>query len=365
MQHGGIVLNTIGTALRLTLFGSSHGPGIGCVLDGVPAGVQVDRDDLQREVDLRKPSGALGTPRAEEDRVEILAGVMEGMTTGAPVVIFIANKNTDSSKYEKFKVVPRPGHADLTQLKKYGETVDLRGGGQFSGRMTAPIVAAGAVAKEILRGIGIQVAAYTQKLGSVEDPEDRNLKEVRRQARENPVRAADPEIALEMIQEIMEAKVEGDSVGGIVRCLSVGLPIGVGEPFFDSLEGELAKMVFAIPGVKGIEFGVGFRAAGMRGSEHNDSFLVENGEVHTMTNNAGGVLGGLSNGMPLDLRVAFKPTASISLEQKSIDLERMEDTTIRVEGRHDPCIVPRAVVVVEAATALVLADLCLRGDFIA
>jgi chorismate synthase len=335
------------------------------VLDGVPPGIEVDRDDIQREIDLRRPSGALGTPRAEEDSVEILAGVVNGTTTGAPVVLFIANRDTDSSKYDRFRVVPRPGHADLTQLKKYGESADLRGGGQFSGRMTAPMVAAGAVAKELLRTIGAQVAAYTQKLGTIDDPVDRTLKEVRRQARENPVRAADPEIALEMIQEIMEAKHESDSVGGVVRCLCVGLPIGVGEPFFDSLEGELAKMIFAIPGVKGIEFGAGFRAASMRGSEHNDSFVIEDGEIHTVTNNAGGVLGGLSNGMPVDLRVAFKPTASISLEQKSIDLERMEDTTVKVEGRHDPCIVPRAVVVVEAATALVLADLCLRGDFIA
>lgn len=335
------------------------------MLDGVPPGIEVDRDDIQREVDLRKPSGVLGTPRAEEDAVEILAGVLDGRTTGAPVVLFIANRDTDSSKYDRFRTVPRPGHADLTQIRKYGGSADLRGGGQFSGRMTAPIVAAGAVAREMLRTIGVQVAAYTQKLGSVEDPEDRTLKEVRRQARENPVRAADPEIALEMIQEIMEAKQEEDSVGGVVRCLAVGLPIGVGEPFFDSLEGELAKMMFAIPGVKGVEFGAGFRAAGMRGSEHNDTFLIEDGEIHTVTNNAGGVLGGLSNGMPLDLKVAFKPTASIPREQRSIDLESMEDTTIKIEGRHDPCIVPRAVVVVEAATALVLADLCLRGDFIA
>jgi chorismate synthase len=358
-------LNTIGRRLCLTIFGSSHGPGIGCVLDGVPAGFEIDRDDIQRELDLRRPSGALGTPRAEEDQVEILAGVKDGRSTGAPVVLFIANRDTDSSKYDQFKVAPRPGHADLTALRKYGGSHDLRGGGQFSGRMTAPMVAAGAVAKEILRTINVQIAAYTQRLGRIEDEDERTFKEVRRQAKDNPVRAADPAIALDMITEIMEAKQKGDSVGGIVRCLSLGLPIGVGEPFFDSLEGELAKMMFAIPGVKGIEFGVGFRAAAMKGSEHNDSFQVRDGEIETVTNNAGGVLGGLSNGMPLDFRVAFKPTASISLEQKTIDLERMEDTTIKVEGRHDPCIVPRAVIVVEAATALVLADLCLRGDFIA
>lgn len=358
-------MNTIGTLLRLTIFGSSHGPGIGCVLDGVPPGVEVDRDDVQRELDLRRPSGALGTPRAEEDRVEILAGVMENRTTGAPVVLFIANKDTDSSKYDRFRAVPRPGHADLAALKKYGDTVDLRGGGQFSGRMTAPMVAAGAIAKEMLRGLNVQIVAYTQRLGKVEDVEDRTFKEIKRHARDNPVRSADPALALDMISEIMEAKHEGDSVGGIVRCLTVGLPMGVGEPFFDTLEGEIAKILFSIPGVKGVEFGAGFRAASMRGSEHNDSFQVVDGEISTMTNNAGGVLGGLSSGMPLDVKVAFKPTASISIEQRSIDLERMEDTTIKVEGRHDPCIVPRAVVVVEAAIALVLADLCLRGDFIA
>jgi len=358
-------VNTIGTMLRLTIFGSSHGPGIGCVLDGVPAGIDVDRDEIQRELELRKPSGALGTPRAEEDRVEILAGVVDGKSTGAPVVLFIANEDTDSSKYERFRAMPRPGHADLTALRKYGETVDLRGGGQFSGRMTAPLVAAGAIAKEMLRGLNVQIAAYTQRLGSVVDDQERTFKEVRRQARENPVRSADPALALDMIHEIMEAKHEGDSVGGVVRCLVVGLPMGVGEPFFDSLEGEVAKMIFSIPGVKGIEFGAGFKAASMRGSEHNDSFQVVDGEVSTITNNAGGVLGGLSNGMPLDIKVAFKPTASIAREQRTVDLDRMEDTTIKVEGRHDPCIVPRAVVVVEAATALVLADLCLRGDFIA
>jgi len=358
-------VNTIGTRLRLTIFGSSHGPGIGCVLDGVPAGIEVEGDDIQRELDLRRPSGALGTPRAEEDRIEVLAGVKDGRSTGAPIVLFIANRDTDSSKYEKFKTVPRPGHADLTALRKYGESHDMRGGGQFSGRMTAPIVAAGAIAKDLLRTINVQTSAYTQMLGKVEDEGEHTFKEVRRQARDNPVRAADPAIALDMIHEIMEAKEDGDSVGGVVRCLTLGLPIGVGEPFFDSLEGELAKMLFAIPGVKGIEFGAGFRASSMRGSEHNDSFTVKDGEIETITNHAGGVLGGLSNGMPLDIRVAFKPTASISLEQKSIDLERMEDTTIKVEGRHDPCIVPRAVVVVEAATALVLADLCLRGGFIA
>lgn len=358
-------MNTIGTSLRLTLFGSSHGPGVGCVMDGIPAGLEITVEEIQREVDLRKPAALIGTPRAEADRVEVLGGILEGVTTGTPVVLYIANHDTDSSKYERFRTVPRPGHADLTALGKYGDAADLRGGGQFSGRMTAPIVAAGAIAKTMLATIGVQVAAYTQRLGRLVDDKERCLKEVRRAARENPVRAADPELALEMVNEIMAAKEEGDSVGGVVRCLAEGLPIGVGEPFFDSLEGELAKMMFSIPGVKGVEFGAGFRGAEMRGSEHNDPFTIEDGEVRTMTNHAGGILGGLSNGMPLDLKVAIKPTASISREQGSVDLEQMEETSVKIEGRHDPSIVPRAVIVVEAATALVLADMCLRGDFIA
>lgn len=358
-------MNTIGTLLRLTLFGSSHGPGVGCVLDGVPAGLEITVEEIQREVDLRRPSMYIGTPRAEADMVEVLAGVNDSRTTGAPVVLFIANRDTDSSKYERFRTVPRPGHADLTARNKYGDSVDLRGGGQFSGRMTAPVVAAGAIAKAMLATAGIQIAAYTQQLGRLVDEEERYLRDVRRTSKENPVRAADPGLALEMVNEIMAAKEEGDSLGGVVRCLAVGLPMGVGEPYFDSLESELAKMLFSIPGVKGVEFGSGFRGAGMRGSENNDQFIIEDGEVRTITNNAGGILGGISNGMPVEIRVAFKPTASISREQKSVDLERMEDTTIKIEGRHDPCIVPRGVIVVEAATALVLADMCLRGDFIA
>ena len=358
-------MNTIGTTLRLTIFGSSHGPGIGCVLDGVPPGIDVDLSFIQKELDLRKPSTGIGTSRNEEDKAEVLAGVLNGKTTGTPVVIFIANKNTDSSKYDSLRTIPRPGHADFTAIKKYGDACDLRGGGAFSGRMTAPIVAGGAIAKTVLSAMNVNIAAYTQQIGHIKDQEKRSLKEVRRNTRENPVRASDPTIALDMVNEIMEAKEKGDSVGGIVHCICVGLPVGVGDPFFDSLEGELSKMIFAIPGVKGIDFGSGFGAAEMKGSEHNDIFHVEDGEVRTITNHSGGVLGGLSNGMPLEFRVAFKPTASISIEQQSVDLERLEDTTIKVEGRHDPCIVPRAVVVVESATALVLADLCLRGGFLA
>ncbi len=357
-------MNTIGIAVRLTLFGSSHGPGVGCVLDGIPPGLKVSQEQIQSLVDLRRPSKGIGTARAEEDVVQVQSGIVDGRTSGGPIHLFIQNKDTDSSKYERFRTVPRPGHADYPALIKYGEAHDIRGGGQFSGRMTAPIVAAGAIAMALLETKGVQIAAYTQSIGEVLDTEEHDFQTITTVPRRFSTRAAGPKVAALMEKEILKARSEGDSVGGSVRCLAVGLPIGVGEPFFDSLDGELAKMMFAIPAVKGVEFGAGFRASAMRGSQNNDPFEIRDGKVVTVTNNAGGVLGGLSSGMPLDLRVAFKPTASISKEQRSVDLVKKENTTLVIEGRHDPCIVPRAVVVVEAATALVLADLCVRGGFI-
>jgi len=358
-------MNTIGVALKLTLFGSSHGPGVGCVLDGCPGGLRVTLMDIQAEVDRRRPSKGIGTPRAEDDLVRVQAGIVKEVTTGGPIQIFIANKDVDSSKYEKFRTTPRPGHADYPALVKYGSAHDIRGGGQFSGRMTAPIVAAGAVAKALLASKGIHVAAYAQTIGAVMDSEDHDFRTIVSNARKFAVGAASGKTAALMEKEILKARDEGDSVGGAVRLLCIGLPVGVGEPFFDNLDGELAKMLFAIPGVKGVEFGAGFRSASMKGSQHNDQFAIADGRVVTRTNNAGGVLGGLSNGMPVDLRVAFKPTASISKEQRSVDLEKMEETSLAIEGRHDPCIVPRAVVVVEAAAAITIADLCVRGGFVA
>jgi chorismate synthase len=358
-------MNTIGVAVRLTLFGSSHGPGVGCVLDGIPPGLKVTQEQIQSLVDLRKPSKGIGTPRAEEDLVQIQSGIVDGRSSGGPIQLFIQNKDADSSKYEKFRTVPRPGHADYPAMVKYGEAHDIRGGGQFSGRMTAPIVAAGAVAMALLQTIDVQVAAYTQSVGEVVDSEQHDFETVRTAPWKFSTRAASSKAAAHMEKDILKAKSEGDSIGGIVRCLAVGLPVGVGEPFFDSLDGELAKMMFSIPAVKGVEFGAGFRASTLRGSQNNDPFEIKDGRVVTVTNNAGGVLGGLSTGMPLDLRVAFKPTASISKEQRSVDLIKKENSTLVVEGRHDPCIVPRAVVVVEAAAALLLADLCVRGGFIA
>lgn len=359
-------MNTIGTRFRVTIFGASHDNCIGCVIDGIPAGISLDLDYIQKEVDLRKPVAMIGTPRKEPDIVNIMAGLKDETTTGTPLVIQINNTNTDSSKYEKFKVTPRPGHADFPAVEKYGVCHDLRGGGQFSGRMTAPLTAAGAIAKEILLELGVKIVAYTQSIGGIQDLAEHSFKEIKRESRENPVHAADPTLALDMLNEILAAREDGDSVGGVIRCLTEGLPVGVGEPFFDTLEGEIAKMIFAIPGVRGIEFGKGFAAAAMRGSEHNDPYtIVDDYYVKTETNNAGGVLGGLSTGMPLDFKVAFKPTASIFKEQQSVNLGTMTEEMLLIKGRHDPCIVPRAVIPVEAATAIVLTDLCLRGDFIA
>ncbi|MFA5312759.1 MAG: chorismate synthase [Methanomassiliicoccales archaeon] len=357
-------MNTIGVKLRLTMFGTSHGEGVGCVLDGVPPGLVISLGDIQRELDLRKPSIGIGTPRMEEDIVIPLAGVKDSKATGGAITLFIKNADKDSDKYREFAFKPRPGHADLTAVMKYGDAHDIRGGGQFSGRMTTPIVAAGTIARAMISILGVKVGGYSMAIGSVVDDAEHSFGDIVHFGRGNEVRAASSDMAGKMRKEILDAKAEGDSVGGIVRCIATGLPVGVGEPFFDTLEGELAKMLFAIPAVKGVEFGAGFRAAAMKGSQHNDPFVISDGKVATSKNDAGGILGGISDGMPLDIKVAFKPTASIEMEQDTVDLRSMQPAKIRIEGRHDPCIVPRAVSVVEAAVALTLADLCKRGGFI-
>ncbi|MEM0448237.1 MAG: chorismate synthase [Methanomassiliicoccales archaeon] len=358
-------MNSYGHSFRVTLFGSSHGVGVGCVVDGCPAGITLTQDMVQREMERRRPSPEIGTPRAEEDMVQLQSGIWEEQTTGAPIQIFIVNKDQDSSKYAEFSTRPRPGHADYPALMKYGPAHDIRGGGQFSGRMTAPLVAAGAIAKAVLAEGGVRIAAYTLSIGEVVDYQERRLEDVLDVVYKRPTRAASDELDRRMYSAILAAKEAQDSVGGVVRCLAEGLPVGVGEPFFDTLDGELAKFIFAIPAVKGVEFGSGFSSARLRGSQNNDAYRFEGGKVVTTTNNAGGVLGGMSNGMPLDFKVAFKPTASIPREQRTVDLSAGKEAMLKIEGRHDPCIVPRAVVVVEAATALVLVDLMIRGGFIA
>ncbi|MEM1606831.1 MAG: chorismate synthase [Candidatus Bathyarchaeia archaeon] len=354
--------NSIGKSLVLTCFGESHGACIGVILDGCPAGLPLSESDVQVELDKRRPGFSdISTSRKEEDKVEIMSGVYRGYTTGAPICMIVRNRDVDSSPYESIMFKPRPGHADYTARVKYGGYNDPRGGGRFSGRITAAYVMAGAVAKKLLSLIGVEVLAHTVQVGRVKVEGEVSYDDVRRNVYANPVRCAVPELAERMIEEVLSAAREGDSVGGVVEGIALNVPVGLGEPVFDSLDADIAKMLFNIPAVKGVEFGAGFKMASMRGSEANDQFAVRNGRVITLTNNAGGVVGGISNGMPIKVRVAFKPTPSISRRQRTVNLETMSEEEIQIAGRHDPCIVPRAVPVVEACLAFVIADHALRA----
>jgi len=357
--------NSIGKEFVVTCFGESHGRCVGAVIDGCPAGLPLAEEDIQKALDKRlPPNRELVSARREKDTVEVLSGIYEGFTTGAPICALVWNKQVVSGDYDSIKYKPRPGHADYPARMKYVGFNDYRGGGRFSGRITVAFVIAGAVAKKLLDVFGVEVLAYTTAIGDVELHATLSLDEVRENTYANSVRCPDPDVAEEMEETILRAKKEGDSVGGIVECVAFNLPVGVGEPIFDSLDADIAKMLFDVPAVKGVEFGVGFEAAKMRGSENNDPYGMCDDEIELLSNNAGGVLGGLSSGAPLVVRVAVKPTSSISKEQKTVDLSKMEDATIQVQGRHDPCIVPKAVPVVEASVATVLVDQLLRGGFI-
>ena len=355
--------NSFGKLFTITSFGESHGTCIGIVVDGCPAGLPVSEEDIQREVDKRKPTSPIATTRAEEEKVEILSGIFDGHTTGAPICLLIWNKDIDSSEYERIRFLPRPGHADYTADMKYGRFNDFRGGGRFSGRITATFVMAGAIAKKLLNLIGIEVLAYTIEIGGIK-AQPKELDEIRQNADQAALKCADPEAAKEMLKVIEQAKGEGDSVGGIIEGTALNVPAGLGEPIFDTLEGDLAKALFAIPAVKGVEFGSGFSAARKRGSENNDLFTIKNGKIETMTNNAGGILGGISNGMPIVVRVAVKPTSSIAKKQETVNIEKMEPASLEVRGRHDACIVPRAVPVVEAMIAVTLCDFAMKAGLI-
>ncbi len=355
---------SLGKLFSVSIFGESHGRGIGVVVDGCPAGLTLTQDDIQRELDRRRPqTAAFSTPRAEEDRVEILSGILNEHTTGAPISLLVWNRDADSSAYERMKDTPRPGHADFTAFIKYGGFSDYRGGGRFSGRITAGMVMAGAIAKKLLGIIGVEILAHTVAIGGV-SARTQSLAEIKEKVSRSPLRCADPEAEKRMSEVIQQARAEGDSVGGIIEGIAMNVPAGLGEPVFDSLEGELAKALFAIPAVKGVEFGAGFQVAAKRGSENNDPFVLKEGKIITVTNNAGGILGGISNGMPILVRVAVKPTPSISRPQKTVNLKTMTETDLTIQGRHDACIVPRAVVVVEAMLALTLADLALRAHLL-
>ena len=357
--------NTIGKEFRVTIFGESHGAGVAAVVDGCPAGLPLSAGDIQLELDRRIPADpSITSARREKDEVQILSGVFDGYTTGAPIAILAWNKDVKSQDYERLKSVVRPGHADLPARIRYGGFNDTRGGGQASGRMTASIMMAGAIARKLLHLVGISIYAHTIQIHTVKLKHQPSADTIRRNTYTNPVRCADPETAEGMKDVILRARNEGDSVGGVVECFADGVPPGVGEPFFDSLDSDLAKIAFSIPAVKGFEVGLGFKASEVKGSENNDSYAIREGKIVTLTNNAGGILGGLSDGMPIVVRVGFKPPSSIPKEQRTVDLSKMEETKVQVTGRHDPCIVPKAVPVVEAAVGIVIVDHCLRAGLI-
>jgi chorismate synthase len=349
-------------AYKTTIFGSSHGPAVGCVVDGCPAGIAVSTDAIQKQLDRRRPgSSDVSSPRKEKDSLLILSGLLDGRATGASITGIVNNKDVESKVYDVFKVVPRPGHADFTAAMKYHGFHDHRGGGMFSGRMTIPLVISGSIAMQALESKGIRVAAHSLRIGRIWAKSNPPIPNIERVARKNDVGCADPSMAKLMKAEILDAKREKDSVGGIIECIATGLPVGAGEPFFNSVESVLSHLLFSIPAIKGVEFGAGFQVAEMKGSENNDQFKIKNGKVVTETNNAGGLLGGITNGMPLLLRVAVKPTPSIGKTQRSVNLKEMKETDLEIVGRHDPCVVPRAVPVVESVVSIGLLDLMLAG----
>lgn len=357
-------MNTLGNKLRVTVFGQSHAPAIGCVIDGLPAGFAPDMERTAAFMARRAPGqNPWSTNRKEGDEPEILSGLVDGRTCGAPVAAVIRNADQHSRDYSGLRRTPRPSHADYTAMIKYGEYYDIRGGGQFSGRLTAPLCLAGAFALQILEGRGITVAAHIGKIADVaDDPPD--FAQVSRAdltaLLAKPFPVFQDGAGAKMRMAIEKARLDCDSVGGAIRCFAVGLPAGIGEPMFGGVENRLAAALFGIPAVRGVSFGTGFAAAGMRGSEHNDPFVMENGGITARTNHAGGVLGGITSGLPLVVNVAVKPTPSIAKEQETVDLEAKANTSLVIRGRHDPCIVPRAVPVVEAVAALTLLDMIME-----
>lgn len=355
-----------GNALRLSIFGQSHSPAIGCSIDGLPAGIAVDLDRLQAFLDRRAPGrSATSTVRREADAPEFIAGITDGHTNGAPVAAIIRNGNTRSRDYDELRRKPRPGHADWPADVKYRGYQDVAGGGHFSGRLTAPLCVAGGIALQALEARGIHIAAHIASLGPepiCDTPLD-PMKPNRVQLDAilaNPLPCVSASAATRMRACILDAKNDLDSVGGIVECVAYGVPAGLGDPMFDGIENRIAKIAFGIPAVKGVEFGAGMAAARLRGSQNNDPYRMDGDAVRPQTNHAGGILGGITTGMPVVWRMAVKPTPSIGRRQQSVDLVARSDAELVVHGRHDPCIVPRAVPVAEAACALALLDALLE-----
>ncbi len=351
--------------VTLSIFGESHGPGIGAVLEHLPAGEPVDEALIEAQLARRAPGlDPTATARKEPDKPEFLSGVLNGYTTGAPLAVLIRNTDTRSQHYDNIRACPRPSHADYAAAIKYGGYSDVRGGGHFSGRLTAPLVAAGSICRGILARRGVVVAGHVSQIGAVKDaaldPVAPDKELLARLSREY-FSVIDPAAKQAMEQEIMAAKADCDSVGGAVELVADGLPAGLGDPMFQGVENVVASALYAVPAVKGVSFGAGFEFASLRGSEANDAMHYENGTVRTKTNHCGGILGGITNGMPLIIQVALKPTPSIGLEQQTVDLQSGKDATLKITGRHDPCIVPRALPALEAALCVALLDLMERA----
>jgi len=350
--------------LALSIFGQSHAAAIGMTLDGLPAGIEIDKDNLQQFLNRRAPGkNPWSTSRKEDDIPEFLTGLVGDKTCGAPLTAMIYNKNTKSADYDNIKKIPRPGHADFPAHIKFGGFQDVAGGGHFSGRLTAPLCIAGGIALQILAKKGIHIGAHIASIGGIHDEvfDAVNISKSQLQTvteKEFPV--IDNHTGIAMKQVVETAKKNSDSVGGVIECAIVGLPVGLGSPMFDGMENRLSALIFAIPAIKGIEFGAGFDVASMTGSENNDDYYVEDGTVKTRTNHHGGILGGLTTGMPLIFKVAVKPTSSIAKKQNSIDLTSGKNAELEIHGRHDPCIVPRAVPCVEAAAAICILDMLLE-----
>jgi chorismate synthase len=354
--------NTFGTIFRITTWGESHGSGVGVVVDGCPAGLLLEVEDIQKELDRRRPGQSTATTqRKEEDQVEILSGIFEGMTTGTPISMIVWNKDADSSAYDAIKNMPRPGHSDYTYQAKYGIR-DHRGGGRASARETVGRVAAGAIAKKFLSHNGIEIVGFVTELGEIKaDISGSEISVLRSNAESNPIRCPDKDAASQMLELLDRVKLQGDSLGGVVEIVAKGVPAGLGEPVFDKLDADLAKALMSLGAVKAVEIGVGLESAHLRGSQMNDPLIIRDGQVDFQTNNAGGILGGISTGAPIICRIAVKPTPSISRKQRTVDLSANRPAEIEIKGRHDPAIPPRIVPVAEAMMALVLADHLLRA----
>lgn len=353
--------STYGDKIKISVFGESHGNGIGVVIDGLPAGVKIDMDSVLVQMSRRAPGkDKTATPRKESDLPKVLSGMLGDTLTGAPLCAVIENTNTRSGDYGNLLSCPRPGHSDYTAFVKYNGANDIRGGGHFSGRLTAPIVFAGSICRQILAQKGIKIAAHINSIGNVADEpfnpvsiDDALIDRLNKSS----FALIDNSVEEKMRDEVEDARMSLDSIGGTIECAVTGIEAGIGEPMFDGVEGVIAKAVFGVPAIKGVEFGKGFELSKMRGSQSNDSFRYVDGKVVTETNNCGGILGGITNGMPIIFRAAVKPTPSIAQKQKTVDLQKKENAELEVHGRHDPCIVPRAVPVIEAVTAIAIANL--------